>query len=183
MVLVRLRRENLYYLRPRCKSCHNGRERGHRREWKRKYLQRWRAKNAKLNESYWKGSDRVRERGRVNAARRFKENHDALLIQGRLRRRGMPVSINEAKELLRKYGPCYPSRFGLTRAGLKECERIRSVQRRRNPRCRLSPVEIRIMVYEDGLHIKPSRQRRPYKESAKKLRKWQRARRVGLGKK
>lgn len=179
MISVRLRREKLYYLRPRCKACHNAKERGHRREWKRKYLQRWRKQNAALNESYWR-NDRVKEQCRVNAARRLSDQqyHDAILIQGRMNRRGMGISIKEAQGLLRRFGPCYPTRFGLTPKGLKECERIRAALRRRGAK-RISPFEIRLMVYEDAKsnYIKPRLQKRPYQNAAEKLRKWQRDRR------
>jgi hypothetical protein len=88
----------------------------------------------------------------------------------------MRVSINEAKNLCRKYGPCYPSRFGLTPKGLLECERIRSRSRRgKKP---LKSIEIRMMVYEDGFHKSPSRQRAPYQAAAERLRQWQASRRV-----
>lgn len=54
MVLVHRRRTRDFMLRPRCKLCHNAREKGHRREYKRKYLRRWRKENPEVNESYWK---------------------------------------------------------------------------------------------------------------------------------
>ncbi len=187
MAVVHLRREKLYYMRPRCKNCHNKRERGHRREWKRKYLQRWRRENAAVNESYWKGDADIRERARVRAAARLKDPqyHEAILIQGRLRRHGIKVSLKEAKELLKEFGRCYPTRFGLTSAGLRECERIRSALRSRPKHRRPSSFEIRIMVYQDsprGTHgrffIKPSLQPMPYQNAAEKLRALQRARRL-----
>jgi hypothetical protein len=172
MVVVRRREVNGFHLRPRCKECHNARERGHRREWKRKYQQRWRAKNAKLNKSYWHNPT-AREKARLKAAARSEEINAALLIQGRLRRKGMQVSLQEAGELLKQFGRCYPTRYGLTAEGLRACERIRSAMRRRGSK-RLLPVQIRMMVYEDGYYIKPSRQRPPYQSSAENLRRWQR---------
>src|ERR1700691_3681774 len=124
MVVVRLKTQKKILLRPRCKKCTNERERGHRREWKRKYLRRWRRDNAELNESYWRGRDRGMQN--AYAYNHFLQNHDAILIQGRLRRQlGMKVSLSEARQLLRKHGCCYPTRFGLTPKGLRECERIR----------------------------------------------------------
>src|SRR6185295_11057083 len=54
MLVVHRKREGDYYMRPRCKQCHNKRERGHRREYKRNYLRAWRKRNAALNESYWR---------------------------------------------------------------------------------------------------------------------------------
>lgn len=173
MCVTRHRKEKIFDLRPRCKDCHNESERGHRREWKRKYLQRWRSRNATLNESYWKDNPRVKEQARLRAAAHFTEKHDAILIQGRLNRRGHGVSLQEAEELLHKFGRCYPSRFGLTPEGLRECERIRGAMRRRASKRRIRLVDIRIMVYEDGLFIKPSSQPVPYKSAAKNLRRWQ----------
>ncbi len=172
MIVVYQRREKHYRLRPRCKECHNGRERGHRREWKRKYLQTWRKKNAKLNESYWRNNE-TKERCRVYAKKRFDEKHEALLIQGRMRRRGHPIGIAEAEELLKRFGPCYPSKLGLSKKGLRECERIRSALRRQK-KARISMFEIRLMVYDDDKsnYIKPERQKKPYQHSANHLRKW-----------
>src|ERR1700722_1819081 len=104
MVVVRLKTRKQILLRPRCKKCHNDRERGHRREWKRKYLRRWRRDNAALNESYWRGRSRLKQN--AYSYNHFLQNHDAILIQGRLRRQlSMKVSLAEARELLRKHGP------------------------------------------------------------------------------
>lgn len=187
MIVIHLRREKLYYLRPLCKECNNKRERGHRREYKRKYLQRWRRENAEINESYWKGNAEGRERMRVNSARRLQneEYHDAVLIQGRLRRHGQHVSLKEAKGLLKEFGRCYPTRFGLTPAGLQESERIRSALRSRPKHRRPKPFEIRLMVYADSprkgrgrLFIKPSQQIKPYQHAAERLRQWWRAQKV-----
>ena len=174
MCLVHTKRDGAYRLRPRCKDCHNARERGHRREYKRAYLRRWRKDNANINRSYWQGRDDVREKARVNARRSFERNHDALLIQGRMRRRGYPVSLDEARELLRQYGPCYPTSFGLTERGKREAERIRSALRRQGKK-RISNFEIRLMVYEDDKRnfIKPRLQTRPYQRASEQLKKWQ----------
>lgn len=169
MIVVHERKQGQYRLRPRCKDCHNERERGHRREWKRRYLKKWRARNAALTKSYWDNAEE-REKARVNSYRRFVENHEALLIQGRLRRRGFPTSIAEAKDLLQRFGRCYPSRYGLTEEGLREAERIRKQRRRK---LKLSAVEIRIMLYEDGLFIPPDRQPVPYQTAGRRLREWQ----------
>lgn len=180
MCVVHLKREGVYYVRPRCKECHNEKEKGHRREYKREYLRAWRKKNRALNDSYWKDDPEVREKARINAQKRLSnvETHEATLIQGRLRRSlDEHVSMTEAKELLRTFGRCYPTRFGLTPEGLKECERIRANQRRKKPRFKLRPIEIRVMVYEDGLHIAPTKQPIPYESAAENLRRWHRDKR------
>lgn len=185
MVLLRLG-SGEWYLRPRCKECHNARERGHRREWKTKYLQRWRRHNADLNQEYVRkqNSPENREHRNAVAYRHFKKNHHAILIQGRIRRAtGESLPIAECRKLLRKYGRCYPTRFGLTPAGLRECERIRG--RNKRAKVRFTPVEIRMMVYEDGVDnwddcgtdrstgnrwvIPPAQQPTPYKVAAAKL--------------
>lgn len=187
MVLVHRKRTHDFLLRPRCKECHNKAERGNRREYKTRYLRRWRRDHPELNESYWKQRTAdLREQLTAKAARRFWGNHDALLIQGRLRRQlGMKVTISEARELARKYGCCYPTRHGLTAKGLRECERIRSATRHKGKPLR--PVEIRMMVYEDGAEppvtkrdgntwprfvIEPRLQKPPYQNAALKLREW-----------
>lgn len=186
MLVVYLRREKLYWMRPLCKECNNKRERGHRREYKRNYLRRWRRANAQLNESYWKGNADLRERARVASARRLEDPayHDAILIQGRMNRRGMKVSVKQAKALLKEFGRCYPSRLGLTPAGRRECERIRAALRKRPKHRRPSSFEIRLMVYQDShrgtsgrFFIEPSKQPVPYEKSAEKLRAWQASRR------
>lgn len=159
-------------LRPRCKKCHNTRERGHRREWKRNYLRGWRSRNSSLNESYWRARS-VEQRAHIAAvaARRFNRNHDAILVQGRMRRQtGQSVTIQEARELVRRFGRCYPTRYGLTEGGLRECERIRS--RLRQEGLKMRPVEIRMMVYEDGHFIKPRRQTTPYRSASRSLANW-----------
>jgi hypothetical protein len=171
MVVVRLRKKGVYLIRRRCKACHNLRERGHRREWKRKYLRRWRRENSKLNESYWRKAAADRTRVNAHARAHFINNHHAILIQGRLRRRlGMHVSLSEARRLLSEYGPCYPSIQGLSRKGINQCERIRSRLRRRGVRPNL--VEIRMMAYADGNYIKPQKQKIPYQYAAENLRRW-----------
>lgn len=176
MVVVFIRAEAVYRMRPRCKECHNERERGHRREWKTEYLRRWRETNKELNDSYWK-NPRAQEKLTRNARRRWLVHHDAILIQGRLNRKRYAISLTEAKELLRKFGPCYPTRFGLTAEGLRRCENLRSQQRRKSPRQPLTPLEIRLRVYDEGLFIKPSRQERPYQHASTQLRLWQQAQR------
>jgi hypothetical protein len=177
MLVVRLRTRKKFLLRPRCKKCNNERERGHRREWKRKYLRRWRRDNAALNESYWRGRDRLVQN--AISYSHFRRNHDAILIQGRLRRQlGAKVTLAEARELLRKHGCCYPTRYGLTPKGLRECERIRSrlrSARRSGQKVKMpKPVEIRMMVYDEGGHlrIKPRLQDRPYQRAARQLESW-----------
>jgi len=177
MIVVRLRKRKKVMLRPRCKDCNNKRERGHRREWKRSYLRRWRKWHADLNRSYWtqRNSERRLEIN-ASALRRFQKNHHAILIQGRLRRRlDMHVSLVEAKALLKEYGPCYPTRYGLTPFGVRECERIRSNMCRLGKH--LDATEIRIMVYADGHYKKPSIQQVPYQRAAEQLRRWQAGRR------
>jgi len=172
------------------KYCHNKRERGHRREYKTNYLQKWRKSNAELNESYWR--QRLQDkRVEVNATayRHFRKNHAAILIQMRLRNHGFKVSLKEAKRLLRKFGRCYPMRSGLTRAGLRECERIRSRQRIHGQT--YSAVEIRMMVYEAGNEeydelegrqenkwvVPPVDQPHPHRQRGERLRRWHESRR------
>jgi hypothetical protein len=196
MVLVHRRRTHDFLLRPRCKLCHNASEKGHRREYKRKYLRRWRKDNSEINESYWRQAQAA-NRPQLNARcyARFRKNHAAILIQGRMRRQtGTPVSLAEAKELLRRYGRCYPTRYGLTQKGLRECERIRSRLRaaaRAGKKVTMPRnVEIRMMVYADGTGeadsvegqeperfvIPPRLQKQPYQRAARRLRAWHRQR-------
>jgi len=176
MIVVRLRKQNKFRLRPRCKECHNNRERGHRREWKTRYLRRWRRDNAALNRSYWKQRQaELRLELNTRAYMRFLQNHDAILVQGRLKRQtGMRVTIAEAKDFVRCYGRCYPTRYGLTDSGLRECERIRSGQRKFPKRKRFSSVEIRMMVYDSDKNfvIKPRLQKTPYRRASKHLHEW-----------
>lgn len=172
-----------YYFRPKCKACHNAHEQGHRRDYKRKYLQNWRRNNAKLNESYWKDNDQVREAARVRAQNFSQEHKDAIAIQRRLRNRGEFVTIEEARELLAKYGRCYPTRFGLTKAGQRRCEQIRSRLRNRSARPgsfgyrMMTSFEIRLMVYEESeedvhLLISPELQPVPYQAAASNLKRF-----------
>lgn len=198
MILIRRRRTHDFLLRPRCKDCYNVREKGHRREWKRKYLRRWRKDNAELNESYWRQRNAAK-RVELNARayKRFRKNHAAILIQGRMRRQaGMRVSLAEAKRLLRKYGRCYPTRAGLTPRGLRECERIRSrfrsAQRSGKTVKIPRPIDIRMMVYADGREpadpaeaaapdafvIEPRLQAMPYRSASKQLSDWHRRKKL-----
>lgn len=184
MIVVRIRREQAYRVRPRCKECNNARERGHRREYKRNYLRKWRRENVRLNESYWKDNPVVREQARIRAAKAFEDPiyRDAVAIQRRLRGKGELVSLDEAKELLAKYGRCYPTRFGLSLYGLRECEQIRSRLRNRSAksgRRMATSFAIWIMVYEQseedsGLIIPPEQQPVPYQKAAARLREWHR---------
>jgi hypothetical protein len=133
IVVIHMRKSGDYLVRALCKECQNARERGHRREWKRNYLRRWRKYNAELNESYWRDAN-ARDRETINARARLRvaKHHHALLIQGRLRRRlGMHVTLAEAKKLLRRFGPCYPTQSGLSPKGVRAVERIRSRMRNR----------------------------------------------------
>lgn len=167
---------NVFRLRPRCKACNNSAERGHRREYKTKYLRRWRKWHPELTESYWRPRSKEQHlHANALSYAHFQRNHAAILIQGRLRRRlGMKVSIAECREFVKKFGCCYPTQFGLTPDGIKECERIRS--RMRAAGRKVSLIEIRMMVYEDGYYIKPSRQRMPYQCASERLRRWHEAR-------
>ena len=177
IVVVHLRKEGVYLIRCRCKDCNNRRERGHRREWKTRYLRRWRGENPELNESYWRKAAADKTKTNARAMVHFLDNHHAILIQGRLRRRlRMHVSLKEARNLLSEYGPCYPTVHGLSRKGLEECERIRSRLRRLGVKPNL--VEIRIMVYADGRYIHPKKQKIPYQYAAEKLRRWQSSRKM-----
>lgn len=176
MLVVHRKREGDYYLRPRCKACHNALEAGHRREYKRKYLQQWRRKNADLARSYW-DTPEVKQQITKRANRYWQENREAKLIQGRLQRHGVPCTIAEAREYLKQYGPNYPTAHGLTPTGLKAVEQIRSKMKRTGKQ-RMTSFEIRLMVYEDSqedskLVIKPGAQKFPYKHSSKRLRAWQ----------
>lgn len=177
MLVVHMRKEKLYRLRPRCKDCHNKRERGHRREWKREYLRQWRANNKSLDRSYWKNDpDRKTKTRLAMALRHSGELHHALLIQGRLRRQlGLKISTAEAEALLRKFGPCYPSKYGLTPEGLRAVERLRSTMRRNHKEYKV--VELRVIVYEQGLFIAPDQQTPPYQHAARTLSNLQRTKR------
>lgn len=184
MIVIFNRGTKTYYVRPRCKECHNAAEQGYRREYKREYLRKWRQKNRQLNDSYWKDNPTVRERCRINAARRLAKDHDAILIQGRMSRKGMNVSIEEAKELLKKYGRCYPTLYGLTDKGRKECERIRARLRKRARRVPPSFM-IRLMVYEDDdgeykFVLRPELQPQPYQIAAQRLKNYHERRREEL---
>lgn len=184
MSVVYIRREKYYKLRPRCKNCHNESERGHRREYKRKYLQNWRKRNSKVNESYWKDNPIVREQARLNAQKRLKRDGEAVAIQRRMNKRGMGINIAEARELLEKYGRCYPTNFGLTEKGRREVERIRTRKQIRKSK-RLNNFQIRLMVYEDGIEdgfvIPPELQPIPYEKQAARGRQLQRNKRILLG--
>lgn len=181
MVLVHRRKTHDYLLRPRCKQCHNDRERGHRRAYKTKYLRRWRRDNAEINESYWRQAQAANRATVTARARvRFWQNHGGILIQSRLRRKGIKVSLAEANRRYRKFGICYPTRFGLTARAERECERIRSAERKLPKHHRHLNVEIRMMMYEDGHFKRPSRQKPPYQVAARRLSAWQRAQGHGL---
>jgi hypothetical protein len=169
MVVRRRKDLGAFHLAPRCKDCHNGRERGHRREYKRSYLQRWRKKNPELTRSYWKERPDQQEQSRASASRYYERHRDALCIKGRLKTHGVKVTLSEAYELLEKFGVAYPTGFGLTPEGRTECERIRSRMRSRGGMV-LTSFEIRLMVYEDGFFITPERQKRPYKKKSAVIR-------------
>lgn len=183
MIVVHIKRDQVFRVRPRCKECHNARERGFRREYKRNYLRRWRRANPELNDSYWKGSDHVREKNRVNSAKRLADPQyrDAVAIQRRLRTKNISVSIDEAKELLGKFGRCYPTRFGLTLKGIRECERIRSRLRGRTAKAdrrMVNSFDIRLMVYEQsedepGLVIPPAEQPVPFQFASERFKRMQ----------
>lgn len=181
IVVVFMKQEKLFRIRPRCKECHNALERGKRRPYKRKYLRNWRAKNPELTESYWKDDPNRKEKARTAQYRRFTEKHEAILIQGRVNRHGGKISTAEAEELLEKFGRCYPTPQGLTIDGKRECEKIRSrfrSQGKRAPRA----LEIRKMVYEDdnGTYtfvIRPEDQPEPYQIASNNLKQWHRRRR------
>lgn len=83
MVVHYRRAEKAYYVRPRCKECHNAKERGHRREYKRDYLRKWRKRNRELCRTYH-DNDAARESAKIRARRRSEAERQALLIQGRL---------------------------------------------------------------------------------------------------
>jgi hypothetical protein len=177
MILIHRRSDWAWLLRSRCKDCNNKHERGHRRKWKTAYLRGWRFRNPEISEEYWrKRNEKDRAVINLRAYCRFRREHGAILIQGRMRRHGFRISLVEAKRLLKRFGRCYPSRFGLTPGGLREAERLRAGQRRSGKKM-FSLFEIRMMVYEDGHFIRPSRQPVPYKRSSERLRSWQANRR------
>jgi hypothetical protein len=175
MCVAFLRKEKVFRIRPRCKPCHNSNERGNRRAYKKNYLKNWRKKNTEVNRSYW-NNPIANEKARINAYRRFEEKHDALLIQGRMKRKGINITTSEAEDLLQTYGKNYPTQHGLSELGRKECERIRASMRRRGRKV-LSSFQIRLMVYEDGLEDRkllksPHRQKTIYKKASEKLKKY-----------
>lgn len=195
-MIVQHRREKgstYYYFRPLCKECNNAKERGHRREYKRNYLRRWRRENAAVDRSYW-DNDHAREAAKLRAQRFTQEHREALAIQRRMLTHGVQISIEEARELLAKYGRCYPTRFGLTRKGLLECEKMRNRLRNRgvDRRRRMSAFEIRCLVYEenDGNFgtssswvITPECQPVPYKHASRRLKQYHRNLRIIAGEK
>lgn len=154
MVVYRSKRDG-YVMRPRCKECHNAGERGHRREYKRNYLRAWRRRNKSLDRSYW--NNPTQRRKSTLRARGYRERDgEAITIQRRLREQlNERVTLAEARELLLKFGPGYPTRYGLTEEGLRECERIRSrlrsAARRNRHRVRVRNIEIRVLVYQDAV--------------------------------
>jgi hypothetical protein len=182
-MVVQHRTDNggFFYMRPICKSCHNARERGHRREYKKQYLDNWRKRNAGLDKSY-RQTDHYRQKAAERSYRYFKANHAAILIKKRLAYREIPVTLAEAKELLERFGPCYPTRQGLTKAGLRECERIRSRLRVRNVdrRRRQTATEIRMMIYEEDARfvIPPDEQEMPFKSRSERMKQQFRNKRV-----
>jgi hypothetical protein len=193
MCVVRRRDLGGFYMRPKCKACHNAQERGHRRDYKREYQRRWRRENKALNDSYFK-NDQVREYAKLRARQFSRDHKDALAIQRRMAARGYNIAISEARELLATYGRCYPTRYGLTKAGLAECEKIRGRLRTRNvdPRRRQTAFEIRLMVYEEAvavdggynkprlnLIIPPDQQPVPYASRAERLRQYHRNKQEG----
>lgn len=167
--MLMVRTKGRIELRPRCKECHNAREAGYRREYKRNYLRAWRKRNKPIDKSY-RDTDTYRAANARRARRYVSENKEALAIKRRLKTHGVLVTLAEATELLQQYGRCYPTKYGLTPGGLKECERIRSTQRRRGARHPLTPFQIRVMVYEDGHFITPENQPTPYQKAAATLR-------------
>lgn len=184
-MIIHHRPEGGYYFRPKCKNCHNERERGHRREYKRRYLQRWRKNNRDLEESYWK-NDRAREQAAQRARNFTQEQREAIAIQRRMNKRGQDITISEARELLAHFGRCYPMKDGLTKAGLRRCEEIRSRLRHRSVKSGRrvqSSFEIRLMVYDESLEekslvIPPDKQPIPYQKAAENLRQWHRNQRI-----
>lgn len=182
-MIVQHRTDNggYFYMRPICKKCHNARERGHRRDYKRKYLENWRKENRAIDKSC-RQTDDYREKAAKRSYRYFKENHAAILIKKRLAYRDIEITLDEAKELLERFGPCYPTPQGLTKAGLRECERIRSRLRVRNVdrRRRQTSVEIRMMVYEEDKRfvIPPDQQEMPYKSRSERMKQHFRNKRV-----
>lgn len=170
-----------FYMRPICKDCYNAKERGHRREYKRKYLENWRKKNRALDKSY-RQTDHYREKAAKRSYTYFKANHAAILIKKRLAFRDIHVTLDEAKEMLEQFGPCYPTPQGLTKKGLRECERIRSRLRVRNVdrRRRQTAVEIRMMVYEEAgdFVIPPDQQEMPYRSRSERMKQRHRNKRI-----
>jgi hypothetical protein len=183
MLVIRMKKENHYIVRPNCKSCHNANERGKRREYKTQYLRKWRAKNKKLNRSYWdnavvkeyaaiaykkrKETPEFQQRRAAQSAERFARDSLIKAIQRRFFNEFIEISFEEAAEYLDQFGCYYPSRQGLTNMGLKECERIRSTMRRRGMK-RYDAFNIRLAVYEDGTEngkflISPENQLKIYK--------------------
>lgn len=181
MMVAYLRKEKVFRVRPRCKECHNESEKGKRRDYKTKYLQKWRKKNPQLNKSYWDNPE-SKEKARINAYNRFTEKHEAILIQGRMNRRGMNSIIEQAEEFLKLYGRCYPSRLGLSKAGLRRFEQIRSRLRQRKAK-KFDSFEIRLMIYEESeeeksLIIPPIQQQVPFKVASERFKQWHRNQRV-----
>ena len=155
MLVVYIKREKRYKLRPKCKPCHNLKERGHRRRQKREYLRKWRKRNKELTNSYHK-TEAHREKARISSMRFYHQNRDVILIKLRFKSKRIIISTAEAKKFLKRFGRSYPKPGGLTKEGRIMCERIRSRNRNRNGgRQTLSSFEIRLMVYDDGFFTPP----------------------------
>lgn len=179
MLVIQSKKTRTYDLRRRCKVCHNQKQKGHRLDYKRNYLKRWRARHPKLNKSYQQKPE-CKRKNRRRVYEYFTRNHEAILIKGRMQRRGIECTLSEAQRFLERFGPCYPSRYGLTAAGQRECERIRATMRRRGSALKLRNIDIRMMVYEDGLFIAPELQPKPYQKAAERLRELKRSQRERL---
>lgn len=148
MMVIWTRKIKRFRIRPRCKKCHNEREKGNRREYKRNYLQNWRKKNPELNRSY------LPDKATANETRKsfYHKNREAMLIQVRMRRRGIYLTLDDCRSILHKFGRNYMMPSGLSKEGKQECERIRSRLRNRTKNGHRMPKnwEIRLMVFEDA---------------------------------
>lgn len=178
MMVTFNRKGKWYRTKPRCKDCHNEKERGNRREYKRKYLKRWIAGHRKTLKSY-RQKPAAMALNLKRSQKFFDDNAEAIRIQKRLRTHGFKCDLSQAREYLETFGPCYPTRYGLSKSGMRECERIRGKQRyNRNLKLKLRGIDIRIMVYEDAvaddksLMIAPDKQPRPYQSRSRGLSAW-----------
>ena len=144
--MVVIRCKGKIYVRPLCRKCRPMRGNVERRkENQAAYLRQWRKANPELTREY--GRKVPREVSRENGYSQWDKNRAAYLIKIRLRRGGFKVTLEEARQLLKRFGPCYPLVAGLSTAGKRELLRIQKRLGRSGNS--LPGIQVRMMIYED----------------------------------